>query len=88
MISGPNLPEKLSGHSMIAIEFGQAIIGGYNDEEYFKKIYHLGCASREFVISKIKLELSIPRGLFVAIPIPDFLSGCVLESKALFMKTL
>ena len=90
MISGPELPVRLSGHSMATLGLGQAIIGGAESEgigskTYIKKIYHLECAVGDCVISKVGSELSISRGLFVAIPIPDFLSGCILESKALIL---
>ena len=92
MTSGPELPVRLSGHSMATLGLGQAIIGGAESENqkigsktYIKKIYHLECAVGDCVILKVGSELSISRGLFVAIPIPDFLSGCILESKALIL---
>ena len=70
---------------MVALGLGQAIIGGKVDKEYTKKIYSLECSQRNCIISKIGAELSIPRGSFVAIPIPDFLSGCVSEGKELVL---
>ena len=77
MISGPELPETLSEHMMVALELGQTIIGGKSNDEYTKKIYHLECSQGDCVISKMQQELSSSRGMFVAIPIPDFLSGCI-----------
>ena len=82
MISGPELSETLSGHSMVVLGLGQAIIGGKNNGEYTKIIYHLECSQGDCFISKIQSELSNSRGMFVAIPIPDFLSGCIYEGMA------
>ena len=74
--------EPLSGHSMVALGLGQAIIGGLNEYEVTKKkIYNLECSKGDCEISMIGVELSIERSSFVAIPIPDFLSGCILEGK-------
>ena len=82
MISGPELSERLSGHSMVVLGLGQAIIGGKSNGEYTKKIYHLECSQGDCVLSKIHSELSDSRGMFVAFPIPDFFSGCILEGMA------
>ena len=83
MISGPELIEPLSGHSMVALGLGQAIIGGLNHLEFpKKKIYNLECSRGDCIISKIGIELSIERSSFVAIPIPEDLSGCILEGKS------
>ena len=70
---------------MAALGIGQAIIGGLNEYELTKKkIYNLECSKGNCVISlMIGVELSIKRSSFVAIPIPDFLSGCMLEGKVL-----
>ena len=85
MISGPELSMTLSGHSMVALGLGQAIIGGKNDllttTIYSKKIYHLERSQGYFAISKIVSELSIPLASFVAIPIPEFFSGCISKGK-------
>ena len=82
MISGPELPETLSEHFMVALGLGQTIIGGKSNGEYTKKIYHLECSQGDCVIAKMQSELSSSRGMFVAIPIPDFLSGCISEGMA------
>ena len=79
MIAGPDLPVKLSGHSMVALGLGQAVIGGESNQQYTKKIYHLVCSREDCGFSKMGQELSIARGSFVAIPIPDIFSGCILE---------
>ena len=91
MISGPELLEPLSEHSMVPLGLGQAIIGGFGLGQaisggktikgYTKKIYLLECSQKDCSISKIVPELSIPLGSFVAIPIPDFFSGCISEGK-------
>ena len=81
MTLGPELPIPLSGHCMVPLELGLAIIGGETNEEYTKKTYHLKCSQKTCDISKLGAELSIARGHFVAIPIPDHLSGCVTEGK-------
>ena len=44
MISGPDLPVALSGHSMVTLYLGQAIIGGENNGNIQKKIYLLECS--------------------------------------------
>ena len=83
MISGPDLLEPLSGHSMVTLRLGQAVIGGLSEYEITKnKIYYLECSQGDCVISKLRIELSIERSSFLAIPIPDFISGCILEGKA------
>ena len=66
---------------MVAIGLGQAIIGGKNNQKYTKKIYLLECSHGDCDFSKIGSELSIARGSFVAIPIPDLWSGCASEGK-------
>ena len=85
MILGPDIPELLSGHSMVALGLGQAIIGGKNDllttTIYSKKIYHLERSRGDFAISRILSELSIPLASFMAIPIPEFFSGCISEGE-------
>ena len=82
MISGPEIPETLSEHFMVALGLGQTIIGGKSNFEYTKKIYHLECSQGDCVISILQSELSSSRGMFVAIPIPDLLSGCIFEGMA------
>jgi hypothetical protein len=72
---GPELPFGISSPSMVPFGSGQAIIGGF-DGSYQGKIYHLTCAQRICNIEQMTQELSVPRSTFVAIPIPDHLSGC------------
>ena len=76
IIAGPELPIGINGHSMVPFGSGQAIIGGYGDGAYQGKIYHLTCSQRICNIQPMTQELSVPRQDFVAIPIPDHLSGC------------
>ena len=68
---------------MVPLGLGQAIIGGETNEGYTKNIYHLECSQETCYLSKLEAELSIARESFVAIPIPDFLSGCISEGKTL-----
>ena len=74
--AGPELPIGIFGHSMVPFGSGQAIIGGEGDGGVQRKIYHLTCSQRICNIQQMTQELSVPRGYFVAIPIPDHLSGC------------
>ena len=62
MITGPDLPVALSGHSMVKLGFGQAIIGGETNEGYTKNIYHLECSQETCDISKFGSELLLARG--------------------------
>ena len=71
----------LSEHSMVALGLGQAIIGGKTNGEYTTTIYHLECSQKSCDFTKLGAELTTARGSFVAIPIPDFLSGCRTEGK-------
>jgi len=61
---------------MVPLGNCQAIIGGYGNGENQGKIYRVTCANRQCKITKMDQELAIPRDSFVAIPIPDDLSGC------------
>ena len=79
--SGPQLPLKLDRHSMIPLGNGQAIIGGENGINYQSKMYSLTCTNRNCEIELLTTEISVPRGRFVAIPIPDRLSGCIMGGK-------
>ena len=85
MITGPDLPITLYEHSMVPLGLGQAILGGRND--YFPsdltKIYTLTCSQRICLVSLFGNELSLHRYSFVAIPIPDDISGCISKSKIL-----
>ena len=76
------MPFALYGHSMVPFGKGQVSIGGANgNENDQRKIYHVTCANRQCTITKMNQALSIPRSFFVAIPIPDDLSGCKWEGK-------
>ena len=79
--AGPDLPFGIEGHSMVALGLGQAVLGGHSMSGYEKKIYHITCSEQICMISLLNQELSIPRKDFVAIPIPDSMSGCISGSK-------
>ena len=68
---------------MVNLGFGQAILGGLDYYGLLQaKIYHITCSDHICVICALEnKELSVPRGSFVAIPIPDGMSGCISESK-------
>ena len=71
---------------MVRLGQGQAILGGRsndgsNDDGYQNKIYSMGCSNRNCIISLLNRELSVPKGIFVAIPIPDTISGCITGGK-------
>ena len=77
------MPIALSGHSMVTLGFGIAIFGGRDANENFRKeIYHFACYKRICKMTTLNQELSTPRGYFVAIPIPDSMSGCISDSKS------
>ena len=64
---------------MVRLGKGQALIGG-------NSIYSMGCSNRNCIISLLNRELSVPRYNFVAIPIPDTISGCITGGKNYFWK--
>ena len=81
---------RLESHAMVQLVNGQAIIGGYGDREYGDpeydtdyqdKIYFFSCMNRNCSIHQLRQELSVPSAQFVAIPIPDTLSGCITGGK-------
>ena len=76
-ISGPLLPIPLYWHSMVRLGQGQAILGGKSSAAYQTRIYSLTCLNRYCSISILHRELSVPRVSFVAISIPDTVSGCI-----------
>ena len=39
------------------------------------------CSNRNCILSLLDRELSVPKGNFVAIPIPDTISGCITGGK-------
>ena len=68
----------LAYHSMVKLGKGQAILGGrITATDYHSKIYSMDCSNRNCLISILNRELSVPKGFFVAIPIPDKISGCI-----------
>ena len=85
--SGPSLPIALTYHSMVRLGKGQAILGGQSiNNVYQAKIYSLTCSNRNCIILLLDRELSVPKGWFVAIPIPDTISGCITGGKKYFKK--
>ena len=91
-ISGPLLPNMPTiYHSMVRLGKGQAILGGQaaklgTNDVYQAKIYSMTCSNRNCNISLLDRELSVPKGFFVAIPIPDTISGCITGGKNYFQK--
>ena len=73
---------------MVRLGNGQAIIGGfsYSSGGDQAKIYFMDCSNRNCSISLLNIELSVPKGYFVAIPIPDTISGCITGGKEIFAK--
>ena len=83
---GPFLPLPLLDHSMVRLGKGQAILGGYSNGNYQAMIYSMTCSNRNCIISLLDRELSDPKSDFVAIPIPDTISGCITGGKKYFQK--
>ena len=81
IITGPELPVALYGHSMVPLGFGQIIIGGMSNGNVQSKIYFLTCTTGNCVISTLIQELSVPRSNFMAITISDTISGCISDRK-------
>ena len=86
--TGPDLSIPLWGHSMVPLSNGQAILGG----NYFNKgtnqqvewnpnIYFLTCSNLECNIQTMTQTASFLATYFVAIPIPDDMSGCMFRGK-------
>ena len=71
---------------MVGLGKGQAIPGGSSNGVYQTKIYSMGCSNGNCIISLLNRELSVPRYRFVAIPIPDTISGCITGGKIDFQK--
>ena len=68
---------RLKRHAMVQLGNRQAIIqGGFHD-----KIYLFSCMNKNYSIHQLDQVLSLPRYWFVAIPIPDTLSGCITGGK-------
>ena len=71
---------------MVRLGKGQAILGGQGYGGYQAKIYSMTCSNRNCIISLLDRELSVPKARFVAIPIPDTISGCITGGKKGFQK--
>ena len=65
---------------MVRLGKGQAILGGESNG-VGAKIYSMTCSNRNCIISLLNRELSVPKKDFVAIPIPDTISGCITGGK-------
>ena len=72
---------ELYTHAMVQLGNGQAIIGGSGDGVVQAKINLLKCMNRYCAISTLSQELSVPRYDFLAIPIPDTITGCISGGK-------
>ena len=72
---------SLYWHAMVQLGNGQAIIGGFGNGKDQDKIYRFSCMNRNCSIHQLYQVLSLPRYWFVAIPIPDTLSGCITGGK-------
>ena len=75
-------------HSMVRLGKGQAILGGRTNEVYRSKIYSITCSNRDCTILLLNREVSVPKGFFLAIPIPDTISGCITKGRNDFQKNL
>ena len=71
---------------MVRLGKGQAILGGRSDSVYQAKVYSMGCSNRNCIISLLNREFSVAKGFFVAIPIPDTISGCITGGKNYIQK--
>ena len=71
---------------MVKLGKGQAILGGHNDGDFQAKIYSMTCSNRNCIILLLDRELSVPKDSFVAIPIPDTITGCITGGKNFFQK--
>ena len=87
-ITGPDLSIRLLGHSMVPLSNGQAILGGIffidgimDQAEWNPNIYFLTCSNLECNIQTMTKTASFLASYFVAIPIPDDMSGCIFRGK-------
>ena len=70
---------------MVALGYGQAILGGYDENNVVQsKLYLIKYSQNVWDVTTLDKELSIPREEFMAIPIPDHLSECISESRLRF----
>ena len=73
---------------MVRLGKGQAILGGKNGGDFQAKIYSMTYSNRNCIILLLDRELSVPKEFFVAIPIPDTISGCITGGKNFFQKKI
>ena len=72
---------------MVPLGLGQAIIGGVlyvdygHDNAPNAKTFFVSCLQLSCDLKTLQQELSVPRAFFIAIPIPDSISGCISKSK-------
>ena len=71
---------------MVRLGKGQAIIGGQSNGVHQAKIYSMSCSNRNCIILLLNKEISVPNEYFVAIPIPDTITGCITGGKNYFQK--
>jgi hypothetical protein len=71
---------------MVKLGKGQAILGGLSYAGHQATICSMTCSNRVCIISLLDRELSVPNKGFVAIPIPDTISGCITGGKNFFPK--
>ena len=72
---------RLFRHAMVQLSNGQAMIGGGDSGIVQEKIHIFTFLKRNCSIHQLDQVLSFPSGMFVAIPIPDTLSGCITGGK-------
>ena len=73
---------------MVRLGKGQAILGGRSNDVYHSKIYLMTCSNRDCTILLLNRELSVPNEFFVAISIPDTISGCTTKGRNDFQKKI
>ena len=81
------MPTTLRGHSMVRLDKSLVILGGYDslpDSSYGSCIYSMACSNRNCTISLLNRKLKAKKHEFVAIPIPEKISGCTTEGKIHF----
>ena len=73
---------------MVRLGKGQAILGGDSNgvTVHHSKIYLMTCSNRNCTIILLNRQLSVPKGFFVAISIPDTITGCITDGKNDFPK--
>ena len=80
----------LLDHSMVRLGKGQALLGGrsniFQANAVQAKIYSMTCSNSNCIISLLDRELSVRKHSFVAIPIPDTISGCITGGENHFQK--